>query len=306
MAVNKDRSLNLAEVRKYSNLEFLARYMVEGFITGLHKSPYHGFSVEFAEHKIFNPGESTRHIDWKIFGKTDRLYTKRYEEETNLRCQIVLDISSSMYYPSPNAGKLTFSVVSAACLAWMLQKQRDAVGLTAFSNGIEYQSPLKSTGAHMHLLLQTMSNLLIADSQLKETKVAPTLHQVADSMKRRSLIVIFTDAFSNENPDELFDALQHMKHNKHEVLLFHVHDKETELNFNFEDRPYEFIDLEDGQKLKLRPQEVKSHYTTAVANHIKSIKLKCNQYKIDFVEADILQSVDQVLQAYLNKRQKMR
>lgn len=304
MATN--RTIDLAQVRRYGNLEFLARQMVEGFITGLHKSPYHGFSVEFAEHKIYNTGETTRHIDWKIYAKTDRLYTKRYEEETNLRCQILIDTSSSMYYPSENAGKLVFSTAAAASLIWMLQRQRDAVGITTFDEAIGYQSPVKSTGSHVHQLFASLEGLLQSQPQNRPTRVAPALHQIADRMNRRSLIVLFSDVFSEEPAEEVFSALQHLKHNLHEILIFHVFDGKTELNFDFEDRPYEFIDLESGQRLKLRPNEVKAAYQQGVSDYFKELKMKCHQYKIDFIEADINQPIDQVLLPYLVKRTKMR
>ena len=151
---------SLDDVKQFSNIELLAKQMVEGFITGLHKSPYHGFSVEFAEHRLYNTGESTRHVDWKIFAKTDRLYTKRYEEETNLRCQIVIDQSSSMYYPEHNFGKMRFSVLAGAALTYLLHKQRDAVGLHTFSDKLELETPVKSSASHIHKLFIQFNHLL--------------------------------------------------------------------------------------------------------------------------------------------------
>lgn len=299
-------SFDLNKVKEFSNIELLARQMVEGFITGLHKSPYHGFSVEFAEHRLYNSGESTRHIDWKVFAKTDRLYTKRYEEETNLRCHLVLDNSSSMYYPEKNKGKITFSVMAAAALAYLLHKQRDAVGLLAFSEEISLQTEVKSTPSHIHKLFLELETLLKQDPKLKKTSVDKVLHQVADKIKRRSLVIIFSDMFSDQNESEkIFAALQHLKHNKHEVLLFHVTDHETELNFDFEDRPYEFIDIETGEKLKLQPSQIKERYRKEVREYYHQLKLRCGQYKIDFIEVDINQSFDTILSAYLIKRGKM-
>lgn len=298
--------IDLATVRSYGNIELLARQMVEGFITGLHKSPYHGFSVEFAEHKIYNMGEGTRHIDWKVYAKTDRLYTKRYEEETNLRCQILLDTSSSMYYPEPGFGKITFSIIAAACITYLLQRQRDGVGLTTFSEGIDNQSQIKSTPSHVHKIFLMLENLLQAAPRLKKTTTAEVVHLIAESMNRRSLIVIFSDMFGAENEDELFAALQHLKHNQHEVLLFHVVDKATEYEFNFDDRPYEFIDSETGERLKLNPSQVKESYKAQQLRFVQSLKLKAGQYKIDLIEADISQGLDQILLPYLVKRSKMR
>lgn len=298
--------LDLAKVRQFGNIEFLARQMVEGFITGLHKSPYHGFSVEFAEHKIYNAGEGTRHIDWKAYAKTDRLYTKRYEEETNLRCRILIDTSSSMYYPAENKGKIAFSIAAAASLVYMLQKQRDAVGISTFSEELEVQTPAKSTPTHVHKLFLMLQKLLDEVPQEKKTSVASVIHQIADSTHKRSLVIIFSDMFEGGNEDEIFAALQHLKHNKHEVLLFHVTEHATEQDFNFDERPYEFIDIESGERLKIKPSQVKDSYREAIANFSQHLKLRCGQYKIDFIEADIGAGIEGVLLPYLVKRTKMR
>ncbi|MBP6386934.1 MAG: DUF58 domain-containing protein, partial [Pseudarcicella sp.] len=182
-------------VRAYSNIEFLAKQMVEGFITGLHKSPFHGFSVEFAEHRLYNTGESTRHIDWKVFAKTDKLFTRRYEEETNLRCHLLLDVSSSMFYPQGECHKIKFSTMAAACIMVMLQKQRDAVSLTLFSDKIELQTPLKSTPGHIHKLFLDLQNTLSNQPNLQKTSIPDVLHQVAEKAGKRSLIVLFSDMF---------------------------------------------------------------------------------------------------------------
>ncbi|SFE48494.1 DUF58 domain-containing protein [Thermoflexibacter ruber] len=299
--------IDLSKVKEYSNIEMLAKQMVEGFITGLHKSPYHGFSVEFAEHRLYNTGESTRHIDWKVYAKTDRLYTKRYEEETNLRCQILIDNSSSMYYPEKTYGKIRFSIMAAACLAYMLQKQRDAVGISTFSEEIEWQSPVKSTPSHIHNLFVKLQQLFEQVPQYKKTSAAQVIHQIADKIHKRSLVIIFSDMLENTSQqEELFSALQHLKHNQHEVLLFHVVDEKTELNFEFAERPYEFIDLETNEKVKIHPNQIKEYYKENIVNKFQRLKLRCGQYKIDFIEADIGKSIDQILLPYLIKRQKMK
>jgi len=299
--------IDINKVREFENLELLARQMVEGFFTGLHKSPYHGFSVEFAEHRLYNTGESTRHIDWKVYAKTDRLYTKRYEEETNLRCYLVLDNSSSMYYPAGPNNKIRFSILTAAALTYLLQKQRDAVGIFTFSDKIEIQTTVKSTGSHAHKLLLMLEKLLHEQPKNKRTSVSSVLHQVADKIHKRSLVVIFSDMFQNqEEQAEVFSALQHLKHNKHEVLLFHVTDHDTELDFDFEDRPYEFIDIESGGKLRLKPSQIRETYREQMAEYYQNLKLRCNQFKIDFIEADIKDSYDKILTSYLIKRSKMR
>ena len=298
---------DLVAVRAYGNLEFLARQLVEGFITGLHKSPFHGFSVEFAEHRLYNTGESTRHIDWKVYGKTDKLFVKRYEEETNLRAHLLVDTSSSMYYPEHNYGKITFSALAASALAILLQRQKDAVSLCTFSDVIETQTQVKSTPSHIHKVLQELSQLLRRPKQQKKTSVASILHEIAERIHKRSLVILFSDMFDDpEDMGAVFSALQHLRHNLHEVLLFHVTDRRTELEFSFEERPYEFIDTETGESLKVQPGQVREYYLERMTNYYTELKLKCGQYKIDFIEADISEGLDPILMTYLVKRSKMR
>ena len=299
--------IDLEKIRQTARFDLLAKQLVEGFITGLHKSPYHGFSVEFAEHKSYNTGESTKNIDWKVFARTDKLFTKRYEEETNLRCNILIDNSSSMYYPTHNLGKITFSILCAASLAYLLQKQRDAVGITTFTDEVEYQSQIKSTSSHLHKLFIHLEKMLHENQLNKRTSIPNVLHTIARKIHKRSLVIIFSDMFDNiDNVNELLTALHHLKHNHHEVLLVHVTDKSTEKDFDFEDRPYEFIDLETGDKIKVNPYEVKSNYVKDLGTFYHDIKLKCNQFKIDFIEADISEDFDKVLTSYLIKRSKLK
>ncbi|HTF16933.1 MAG TPA: DUF58 domain-containing protein [Chryseolinea sp.] len=293
-----------------ASLELLARQLVEGFITGLHKSPYHGFSVEFAEHRLYNEGETTRHVDWRVYARTDKLFTKRYEEETNLRCLIAIDVSSSMFYPAQNKAKIRFAKYAAAALAYLLNRQRDAVGMCLFSDAIQTLTPVKSSATHLGKLLRVLNDLdsgTGTGKQQTETRVATVLHELAEKIHRRSLVVIFSDMFdSAENADDLFKALQHLKHNRHEVIVFHVMDNQTELLFNFEDRPMEFIDLESGDRLKLNPADVKETYQEEAERFHKALKMRCNQFKIDFIEADVRTDFDVILQTYLIKREKMR
>jgi uncharacterized protein (DUF58 family) len=300
-------NVNLNEIKPSGSLELLARQLVEGFITGLHKSPYHGFSVEFAEHRLYNDGESTRHIDWKVYARTDRLFTKRYEEETNLRCLIALDTSSSMFYPADSQAKISFSVKLAAALSYLLHRQRDAVGLCLFDDQIQSLTPVKSTPTHLDKMFTLLQQTLAVTPQQKKTNVATVLHEIAEKIHKRSLVAIFSDMFdSSEDPDELFKALQHLKHNKHEVILFHVVDRATELSFDFEDRPMQFIDLENGEKINLNPGDIKETYREEAARYYKALKMRCNQYKIDFVETDVRGDFNNLLQTYLIKRAKMR
>ena len=299
--------IDLQKIREISNLELLARQLVEGFITGLHKSPYHGFSVEFAEHRLYNTGESTKDIDWKVYARTDKLFSKRYEEETNLRCTILIDNSSSMYYPKENNGKITFSVMAAAAIGFMLQRQRDAIGITTFSDQIELQTQVKSTHSHLHKILIQLEQLLQApQKEKKKTCIPEVLHQIANKIHKRSLVIIFSDMFDNiEQVQELINGLQHLKYNNHEVLLFHVVDKKTEFDFDFEERPYNFIDLETKEELKLHPSQVKDFYVKQVNSYFQDLAIKCGQLKIDFIAADINDDFDKVLYAYLIKRGKM-
>lgn len=306
--------ISLKDLRQVENLELIAKQVVEGFILGLHKSPFHGFSVEFAEHRIYNPGEATRHIDWKVFGRTDKLFTKKYEEETNLRCQIVIDASSSMYFPEPDKkstgihlNKLIFSTICASAIIHLLKLQRDAAGLTIFTDDLLVHTKSGSSNVH-HKLLQTHLEQFIGKSSRDvKTDAGKCLHLIAENIHRRSLVVIFSDMFEDTSKtEELFSALQHLKHNKHEVVVFHVTDKQHELDFTYDNRPYVFVDMETGEKVKLLSNEVKSFYTEQMSEYIKTLKLRCHQYHIDFVEADMNAGFKDVLLPYLVKRQKQR
>lgn len=312
--------LSLHNLHQLDNLELIARQVMEGFIIGLHKSPFHGFSVEFAEHRQYNPGESVRNLDWKIYGRTDRMYVKKFEEETNLRCQIIIDASSSMYYPEeagekgfPAINKLRFSAVAASSLMYLLKHQRDSFGLSIFSDVLEEHSPCRSTTKHYRLMLNHLYKVLESNKRNKKTEAAQNLHLIAESIHKRSMVVIFSDMFENipvagaesKRMDELFSALQHLKYNKHEVILFHVVDKNKELDFDFDNKPYVFVDLETSEKVRLQPSQVKDYYKNQVHEYKKLLKLKCAQYKIDFVEADINTDFNQILTPYLLKRGKL-
>lgn len=299
---------NYKDLQDFGNLELLSQQVVEGFITGLHKSPFHGFSVEFAEHRLYNTGDSIKNIDWKLYGRTDKLFVKRFEEETNLRCQIVMDVSSSMYYPEKDFNKLLFSVYAAASLMYLFKKQRDAFGLSFFSDKLEFSTAAKSTATHQKYLFSELEKLLSRKGRGHRTAVASALHEIAEQIHKRSMVIIFSDMLEGETDDglsEIFSALQHLKHNKHEVVIFNVLDHKKELNFEFDNRPYHFVDLESGEELKIHPGNVKETYLKAVQSYHKELQLKCAQYKIDLVDADIHSGFYQVLYAYLIKRAKM-
>jgi uncharacterized protein (DUF58 family) len=307
MAVPVTEHIDMEQLRQFGSLELLAKQVVEGFIVGLHKSPFHGFSVEFAEHRLYNTGEATRHIDWKLFGRTDKLFVKRYEEETNLRCQIVIDNSSSMYFPEGRFNKEQFSIYAAASLIYLLKGQRDAVGLSVFSNEVEKHFPARSNNVHIKLLYTELEKLLAAKEHNKTTSTAATLHSIAERIHKRSLVVIFSDMLDSRHEEQdIFSALQHLKYNGHEVILFHTMDKKMEYEFAFENRPYQFVDMETGEKVKVYPNEVKDYYLEQIQKYRQALKTKCDQYRIDYIEADINQGFRQVLLPYLVKRVKMK
>jgi uncharacterized protein (DUF58 family) len=307
-------SIDLNRLQQFGSLEFIAKQVVEGFITGLHKSPFHGFSVEFAEHRLYNTGESIKHVDWKLYGRTDKLFVKRYEEETNLRCQIIIDNSSSMYFPVKdklsidNPNKIIFSIYAAAAIIQLLKKQRDACGLSIFSDHIEINTKARSTTVHTKFIYGQLEKLLkpISTGTHKKTFATQSLHQIADMIHKRSLVIIFSDMFdSHSDTDELFSALQHLRHNKHEVVLFHVVDQQKEIDFQYDNRPYKFVDMESGEELKINPHDVRDKYTNAVKSFKKELTLRCGNYRIDLVEADINLGFEQILLPYLVKREKL-
>ena len=291
---------------QFKNIDFIAKQLVEGFITGLHRSPYHGFSVEFAEHRIYNTGESTKHIDWKLFARTEKLFVKRYEEETNLRCQIIIDTSSSMMYPfNENINKLNFSIFSSAALINLLKRQRDAVGLSLLSENIEFHIDAKLSSRNNSLIYSQLEALLSKNEKSKGTNISVLLHELAERIHKRSLVIIFSDMLETSNIDNLFESLNHLRFKQNEIIIFHLKDKNTEQEFKFNNRPHKFVDLETNEEIKLSPNEVKEMVNEKFSEFQKKIKLKCGQYNIGFIEVDINESFDQILLPYLLKRQKM-
>ncbi len=307
--MNIQQELN--KVSGFKNLELLAKQVVEGFIAGMHKSPFHGFSAEFSEHKIYNQGESTRHIDWKLFAKTDKLYTKRYDDETNLRCHIIIDNSSSMHYPKvetfnlDSLNKIAFSALAAASLMHILKKQRDAIGLSIYSDTYDYYAPEKGSERHHQMLLNQLSEVVVSRPLNRRTDTYKCLHEIAEKIHRRSLIFLFTDMFqSSVEETKLFEALRHLKYNKHEVILFHVFDKNKELSFDFDNNPRQFVDVETGEYINIYADSIKENYFEAVKNYFEALKLKCAQYKIKYEEADINNDFNNILTTYMIERQK--
>jgi uncharacterized protein (DUF58 family) len=304
------KKINRSDLAQFGNLELLAKHVVEGFITGMHKSPFHGFSVEFAEHRLYNTGESTRHVDWKLYARTEKLFTKKYEEETNLRCRMVLDCSSSMLFDNDgkSLSKLEYSVYCIVSLIELLKKQRDAVGLSTFTDQLDLHSEAKSSQRHHRFIYAELEKQMktYQEGSKKSTATIQALHDVAELSHKRSLVIIFSDILDDpEHKEELFQALQHLKHNKHEVILFHVINKEAEIDFDLSNRPYNLVDMETGEKIKLVPSQVKEIYKEQTQKYFSEIEKTAGNYAIDFMQADVNESFDQVLTRYLIKREKM-
>ncbi len=297
------------DLNSVGNLEILARQVVEGFITGLHKSPFHGFSVEFAEHRLYNSGESVKNVDWKLFARTDKMFTKRFEEETNLRCQLIVDSSSSMFYPEDSINKFQFSAMASAAIIHLLKRQRDAFGLTLFAEEIELHTPARSTLVHERFLYHQLEIHLNNSTKNKKTNLAECLHQIAESIPKRAMIVLFSDLFENYTSDDdlnaVFSALQHLRYNKHEVVVFNVLQRKQEVEFDFENRPYHFIDSETGKQLKLNPKQYLENYRAAMTVFKKNLDLRCAQLHIDLVDAYIEDGFNPTLNAWLIKRNKL-
>lgn len=302
--------LQLGKIASIQHLELLANQVVEGFISGMHKSPFHGFSAEFAEHKIYNPGENTKNIDWKLFAKTDRLYTKTFEEETNLRCHIIIDNSTSMHYPVLQnkqefyENKIGFSVLATACLMNLLKKQRDAVGLSLYSDSYEFYTPEKGSERHHRMLLNKLEETLVNNKKRKQTDTVSFLHEIAENIHRRSMVILFTDMFQQQNEEAIFSALQHLRHNKHKVVVFHVYDKKTEFQFDFDNTPKKFIDLETGETIDLFAKNIKESYEKNVTQYFQKVKESCLQYKIQYVPVEVGNYFEKILSTYLIEKQK--
>lgn len=302
-----------SQFKNFEQFELYTKHAVEGFITGMHKSPFHGFSVEFSEHKIYNPGESTRHIDWKLYGRTDRLYTKRYEEETNLRCHMVLDTSGSMFYPATQSlsivhpNKLLFSSICTLSIMHLLRTQRDAMGLQFFGKS-NYHLKAKGGIPHQKIVAHEIWRQLNAPETEADHQASEVLHEMAERIPKRGLICIFSDLFDlqDENTfEDFFKAIQHLRYQKHEVVLFWTMREDEELKLDFEERPYKFVDMETGQQVKLTPSSMKEAYNNTLAAFRKKLVEHCAKYHIELVYNKMDLGVDAALNAFLQKRKKM-
>lgn len=288
------------------NLSLIARQVVEGFLIGLHKSPFHGFSVEFAEHRLYNSGDNLKYVDWKVYGRSDKLFIKKFEEETNLRCCLAIDTSSSMNFSNDGISKLEYAAVIAASISFLIKKQMDANALALFDDHLYHLIPPKAGAKQQQVILNELEQVIKQKSVKKETNLANSLHELAERIHQRSLMVIFSDI--PEDPDhaqELLSALQHLKYNKHEVLLFHIIDAEQEMNLEFENRPYNFEDMETGEIVRLNPEDYKEYFSKKMKDNKEYFQSQCLKYGIDYVFCDMSDPPGLALSNYLAKRNKM-
>ncbi|MCH7528314.1 MAG: DUF58 domain-containing protein [Candidatus Marinimicrobia bacterium] len=286
--------LNPQIVSQLNNLSLRARLVVEGFIAGLHRSPYHGFSVEFAEHRAYGPGDEIRHVDWKLYGKTDRYYVKQFEEETNLKCYLLVDQSRSMDFDSHGVSKLTYAQTLAASLAYLMLKQQDAVGLALFDGRLRHYLPPRAKPSHLNTVLGYLARIKPGP----ETTIAPVLHQLAETIVKRGLIILISDLF--DDPQEVLLGLRHLRHKQHEVVVFHLLDPQ-ELEFSFSRRT-RFRDMETGEVLTTEPWHIQQEYNRYMQEFIERYRRQCRQQNIDYLQITTNQPLDRALSEYLIKR----
>jgi uncharacterized protein (DUF58 family) len=295
--VDKRKYLEPEMVARLSNMSLRARLVVEGYIIGQHKSPFHGFSVEFAEHRTYGPGDEIRHVDWKLYGKTDRYFVKQYEEETNLRSYILLDTSRSMEYKSNKISKLDYGNYLSAALAYLMINQQDGVGLTLFDNQIQKFIPPRSKPSHINTILSHLDKT----GSGKDTDVGIVLHEMAERIKKRGLVILISDLF--DETENIMKGLKHFRHNKQEIIVFHIMDRK-ELDFNFTNRT-KFKDMETDEQITTEPWKIRKIYQQAIRSYQDELRLRCREQKIDYVPLFTDQNLDLALNEYLKKRQRL-
>ena len=297
IGVDKRKYLRPETVALLNSMSLRARLVVEGYIIGHHRSPYHGFSVEFAEHRSYGPGDEIKHIDWKLFGKTDRLYVKRYEEETNLRAHIILDTSKSMLYSSAEVSKLSYANSLAASLSYLMINQQDAVGIAKFSEKIDTFIPPKARPSHLNLILSQLDD---KDSG-NDTQIGMVLHELADRIKKRGMVILISDLL--DKPENIMKGLKHFRHQNQEVIVFHIQDrKESEFDF---DARTKFFDMETGEEIVTEPWHIRSNYNELISKLESNYKSNCRENLIDYVPLFTDQSLDIGITEYLIKRSKL-
>ena len=292
-------TLDFEVLGRIQSMQLLARTVVEGFLLGLHRSPYRGFSVEFAEYRQYTPGDEIRHVDWNVYAKTDRYYIKQFEEETNLSCHILLDASASMGYGSGEGGftKFGYAARMAACLAYFMNSQRDAAGLTIFDDRIRTLLPPRLRHSHLQHVLTELENARPGG----ETRIADCLHRIAEGLKRRGLIVLISDLL--DDPAATLSALQHFRFQGHDVIVFHVMDP-AELDFAF-DSMTEFTDLETGEAMLVSPESMRSHYREQLGRFLAACEKGCAGIKADYKLFNTRTALDRALSEYLYRRSRM-
>ncbi len=296
------------DLAQVASFELRARLVVEGFVTGLHRSPFHGFSVEFAEHRAYNAGDDLRHVDWKVYGRSDRLYVKQYEEETNLRHYVVLDTSASMRHAgAAGVTKLDYGATLAGALHVLMARQRDATGLMAFDRTIHTTVRPGTTRGHVRGLLATLDALAASPPEGTATSAAAALHGVADRIPRRALVVVISDLFDTDSDtaDEMLRALRHLRHRGHEVVVFHVTDHATEGRFEVGDLPVRVRDLESGEERTLQPAQVRAAYREAAGAFTLAFQRACRAAGVDYEPLDTARPYADALRAYLAKRKRL-
>ncbi len=298
---------SLAEAARYGNVELWARQVVEGFLVGLHKSPYHGFSVEFSEYRPYQPGDPLRDVDWKVLARTDRLYVKKYEDETNLRCQLIVDVSSSMFYPPDGPlTKYAFAALMTAALLYLLRKQRDAAGLTLFSDRIHYFRAPSTRSVHYRDLFARLDHLLRHPPQRAGTRLMETLREVNLRLPRRSMIIIFSDALvgegSSDDTEAFLDTFKYLHSRNHDVIFFHTLAYPQEVNFELEGPYLRLEDVETGESVHLSPAEYRATFQQQMSRWMHRLQVELLQYGVDYVPVDVYRSVEQVLLPFLKRR----
>lgn len=300
-------------INRLAPLELKARHIVEGFISGLHRSPFYGFSVEFAEHRPYNAGDELRHIDWKVFAKTERFYVKQYEEETNLRCHILLDISASLNFKHfAEISKKEYGIYLAAAFLYIMQKQRDAVGLSTFDDQERDYFGAKASESHLRQIFSLLGTHLSdaqkerGSAQKSSSSVAKMIYSLGEKLKKRSLVVIISDFFeSTSDHEDLLNAMKRLRHAHHEVILFHLLEKRSEIEFNIDKERVRLQDLETENKIELVPSQIIKDYRENIHNFIDSFHKLCSEVNIDYAQIDTEESYDRALLSYLNKRKRV-
>jgi len=302
---------NDRKIYQFGHLALRARQAVAGYITGIHKSPFQGFSVEFSEYKPYVKGESTRFVDWKLFARSEKLFVKRFKEETNVRAYFIIDGSRSMLFPKDDKlkpeqqSKFHFASYLAASLMIVLHGQRDAVGLSLIGDRVFFQSSVRSTFSHHRFLMNVLSDHLetMYEEKPQETRLASCLHEIAERIHRRSIVIIFSDFMdAHHNFNELYDAFLHIKHNNNEVILFHVVDGLYEIEFAFSNTPHKFVDLEKGETIKIRPAEIRETYVAEFQQWMKSIQSMAIDFGMDYQVADLRNGLEGTLMPFFMRR----